>query len=339
MQQSNHMSSDSRRIAKNSAVLYARMLLSMAVSLYTSRVVLEVLGVDDYGLYSVTGGVVAMFAFINGSMSGATSRFLTYEMGLGNAERLRDTFNSALLVHIGVAAIILVFAETIGLWFLNCKLSIPEESMTAANWVYQFSIVASLVTITQVPYNACIIAHENMNVYAYIEIANVLMKLGIVYLLVVIGGNKLIIYGILVLVVNIIVASLYRIYCLRKFSESHFRYVFDKSILKPMLSFSGWDLYGNMCVTARTQGIVMLINVFFGVAVNAAASIATTVFSTLSSFASNIIMAFRPQIIKQYAAGESEEFNKLLMNCIKFSGTLFSKLLQHLPGGHFRHRA
>ncbi len=276
-------------------MLYARMLLSMAVSLYTSRVVLEVLGVDDYGLYSVTGGVVAMFAFINGSMSGATSRFLTYEMGLGNAERLRDTFNSALLVHIGVAAIILVFAETIGLWFLNCKLSIPEESMTAANWVYQFSIVASLVTITQVPYNACIIAHENMNVYAYIEIANVLMKLGIVYLLVVIGGNKLIIYGILVLVVNIIVASLYRIYCLRKFSESHFRYVFDKSILKPMLSFSGWDLYGNMCVTARTQGIVMLINVFFGVAVNAAASIATTVFSTLSSFASNIIMAFRPQ--------------------------------------------
>jgi len=317
------MSSNSKRIAKNSAVLYVRMLLSLAVSLYTSRVVLDVLGVDDYGIYSVVGGVVAMFAFINVSMSGATSRFLTYEMGRGNGSRLRDTFSTALLIHIGVAAIILVVAETVGLWILNCKLSIPAESMTAANWVYQCSIAASMISITQVPYNACIIAHENMNVYAYIEIANVMLKLGIVYLLLVVGGNKLIIYGILVLAVNIIIASLYRVYCLRKFPECRFRYIFDKNILKPMLSFSGWDLYGNMCVTARTQGIVMLINVFFGVAVNAAAAIATTVLTTLSSFASNIVIAFRPQIIKQYAAGESGEFNKLVTNCAKFSATLF----------------
>ncbi|NDV78862.1 polysaccharide biosynthesis protein [Dysgonomonas sp. 511] len=321
--------SNNKRIAKNTVMLYIRMLLSMVVSLYTSRVVLNTLGVEDYGVYGVVGGVVTMFSFLNASMSGATSRFLTYEMGQGNHLRLKETFSSALIIHIGIALFVFILAETIGLWFVYNKLVIPEGRMTAAIWVYQFSVLSTMITITQVPYNASIIAHEKMDVYAYVEIANVVLKLLIVYLLVIGDCDKLILYAILVFLVSVIIAFTYRIYCLKKFEECKFNFTWNKEILKPMLSFSGWDLYGNMCVVARTQGTNILLNIFFGTILNAANSIAITVNGVVLGLANNILMAYRPQIIKKYSTREWLSFHELLINATKYSLLFF--LLLTIP--------
>mgnify|MGYP006967124825 CR=1 FL=1 len=222
------ISSNNKRIAKNTLMLYIRMGLGMVVSLYTSRIVLQTLGVEDFGIYGVVGGIVAMFIFLNNCMSAATSRFLTFEMGKGDKERLRDTFSSALIIHIGIALLILILAETVGVWFLNNKLVIPEGRMGAAHWVLQLSILATMVGITQVPYNATIIAHEKMDIYAYIELLHVFLKLGIVYLLVIGNFDKLILYALLTFVVNVIIAMIYRIYCIRHYEESKFRFIWKK---------------------------------------------------------------------------------------------------------------
>ena len=296
------------------------MLLSMVVSLYTSRVVLQVLGVEDYGIYGVVGGVVGMFSFLNAAMSGATSRFLTYEMGkaaAGKESKLAETFSSALIIHIGIAITVLILSETIGLWFLNHKLVIPEGRMGAAHWVFQFSILSMAVSVTQVPYNACIIAHEKMDVYAYIELLHVFMKLGIVYLLTIGHFDKLILYAGLVLAVHVIIAMIYRVYCIRHYEESHFRPHLDKEISKGILSFSMYNLYGNMGSVVNTQGTAFVINMFFGVIYNAAASVATTISSVVTGFASNIMTAFRPQITKSYAQKDIAQFQSLLLWAIK----------------------
>ena len=295
----------------------------MIVGLYTSRVVLNVLGVEDYGIYGVVGGVVAMLGFLNASMSGATSRFLTFELGRGNQKRLADTFSSALIVHIGIAVIVLIVAETVGLWFLNHKLVIPENRMPAAHWVYQCSIISAMLNITQVPYNAAIIAHEKMDVYAYVEILNVTLKLLIVYLLTIGNFDKLILYAILVLAVSALIMMVYCIYCVRYFQESHFHFVWDESILNSLLTFSGWDLYGNGCVTIRQQGTNILINIFYGVRYNAASSVATIAQGMITGLATNVIMAFRPQIIKNFANGNFSQMQKLSCNAIKYVILLF----------------
>ena len=312
-----------KRIAKNTLMLYIRMFISMVVGLYTSRVVLATLGVEDYGIYGVVGGVVGMMGFLNASMSGATSRFLTFELGKGDKERLAKTFSSALIVHIAIAIIVFILAETVGLWFLCNKLNIPEGRMEAAHWVYQFSILATMLSITQVPYNATIIAHEKMDVYAYMEILNVSLKLLIVYLLCIGNFDKLILYASLMLAVSILIMMVYRIYAIRQFPEAHFHWIWDKTYLRPLLSFSGWDLYGNACVIARQQGTNFLINIFYGVVFNAASGIATTVQGTISGLAFNIILAFRPQIIKQYAKGNVEDMSKLVGNAVCFTTILF----------------
>lgn len=318
--------SNNKRIAKNTIMLYIRMLLSMVVSLYTSRVVLNTLGVEDYGIYGVVGGVVAMFSFLNASMSGATSRFLTFEMGRGDEQRLRDTFSSALLVHFGIAFVVLLLAETVGLWFLIHKLVIPEERMFAAHVVYQLSILSTMVSITQVPYNATIIAHEKMDIYAYVELLNVSLKLLIVFLLPIIGSDKLIVYGILVFLVSILIALIYRGYCFKRYQESHFKFIFSKNIIYPMLSFSGWDLYGNMGFTVRQQGLSFIINIFFGPALNAASAIASTVQGVLLSLINNIIIAFRPQIVKKYSQNEIVEMNDLMIIALQLCIILFGIL-------------
>lgn len=315
--------SNNKRIAKNTIMLYIRMFISMLVGLYTSRVVLATLGVEDYGIYGVVGGVVAMMGFLNASMSGATSRFLTFELGRGDKDRLAKTFSSALIVHIAIAIIVFILAETVGLWFLCNKLNIPEGRMEAAHWVYQFSILATMLSITQVPYNATIIAHEKMDVYAYMEILNVTLKLLIVYLLCIGNFDKLILYASLMLAVSILIMMVYRIYAIRHFPEAHFHWIWDKTYLRPLLSFSGWDLYGNACVIARQQGTNFLINIFYGVVFNAASGIATTVQGTISGLAFNIILAFRPQIIKQYAKGNVEDMSKLVGNAVCFTTILF----------------
>ena len=315
--------SNNKRIAKNTIMLYIRMFISMVVGLYTSRVVLATLGVEDYGIYGVVGGVVAMMGFLNASMSGATSRFLTFELGKGDKDRLAKTFSSALIVHIGIAIVVLILAETVGLWFLCNKLNIPAERMQAAHWVYQLSILSAMFGITQVPYNAAIIAHEKMDVYAYVEILNVSLKLLIVYLLCIGNFDKLILYASLMLAVSILIMMVYRIYAIRQFPEAHFHWIWDKTYLRPLLSFSGWDLYGNACVIARQQGTNFLINIFYGVVFNAASGIATTVQGTISGLAFNIILAFRPQIIKQYAKGNVEDMSKLVGNAVCFTTILF----------------
>lgn len=311
--------SNKKRIAKNTIMLWTRMLLSIIVSFYTSRVVLQTLGVEDYGIYGVVGGIVAMFSFLNASMAGATSRFLTYEMGQGNDVRLKDTFSSALVIHLGLALLVLVLAETVGLWFLSNKLVIPEGRMFAAHCVYQFTIISMMVGFTQVPYTATIIAHEKMDIYAYIELANVGLKLGIVYLLVIGNFDKLILYGFLVMLVTILTAMASRTYCVWKFREAHFHWVWRPQIMRPMLSFSGWDLYGNMSASACNQGSNFLLNIFYGSRVNAAAGIAIAIQGILTGLAFNITTAFRPQIIKAYAKGNIKEANNLLQMGIKFA--------------------
>ena len=319
-------SENTKRIAKNTLMLYGRMLFSMVVSLYTSRVVLNTLGVEDFGISNAVGGVIAMLGFLNDSMSGATARFLTYELGKGNFSKLKETFSTAVIIHIGIALFIFIFGETVGLWFLENKLVIPESRMMPARVVYQTTIIASMLSIMQTPYNATIIAHEKMNVYAYVGILNVFLRLLIVYLLVIGDFDKLVLYSFLQLSVSIIIISIYRIYCKTHFAETRFSFVWRKELLRPMLSFSGWDLYGNMSVIARTQGVSILLNMFFGPIANAAAGIAAQVQGAVMSFAGNIVTAVRPQLVKYYATEEYHPMFELLSNSIKLSFILLSIL-------------
>ena len=325
----NHTTGGNRRIAKNAVMLYARMFLTMIVGLYTSRVVLDVLGVEDYGTYGVVGGIVAMMGFLNSSMSGATSRFLTFELGKGDEKRLADTFSSALIIHIGIALLVLILAETVGLWFMNNKLVIPAGRMPAAQWVYQLSIASAMLWITQAPYNATIIAHERMDIYAYVEILSVTLKLLIVYLLSIGNFDKLILYAVLVFLVSVLIRMIYRIYCLRHYQESHLHWVWDKSIMKPMLVYSGWNLYGALCLTTRQQGTNFLINIFFGVVFNAASGVATTIQGVVKGFTYSSTMAFRPQIIKNYAQGCLGEMMRLMKSAMSLC--IFLSLLVSLP--------
>ena len=267
-----------------------------------------------------------MLGFLNDSMSGATSRFLTYELGKGNVSKLKETFSTAVIIHIGIALVIFIFGETVGLWFLENKLVIPESRMGAARIVYQTTIIGTMLGIMQTPYNATIIAHEKMNVYAYVGILNVLLRLVIVYILVIGDFDKLILYSLLQLSVSIIIIMIYRIYCKTHFSEAVFSVVWKKELLKPMLSFSGWDLYGNLSVIARTQGVSILLNMFFGPIANAAAGIAAQVQGAVMSFAGNIVTAVRPQLVKYYATEEYQPMFELLSNSIKLSFILLSIL-------------
>lgn len=315
---------NTKRIAKNTMMLYIRMLFSMLVSLYTSRVVLQTLGVEDYGIYNVVGGVVAMLGFLNDSMSGATSRFITYELGKGDNARLNQVFSTSLIIHVSIALFVFVLAETVGLWFFENKLVIPENRMVSARLIYHFSVISMMIGITQVPYNAVIISHEKMNVYAYVGILNVILRLLIVYILVIWDYDKLILYAILQLFVSILIIFIYRVYCIRKFPETHFIFIIKKNYILPMLNFSGWDLYGNASVMARTQGVNMLINVFFGPLLNASSGIATQVQGAIMGLANNLVTAVRPQIVKQYAVGEFQSMISLLRNSLKLSYLLLA---------------
>lgn len=315
----NSSSSSNKRIAKNTMLLYIRMLLTMAVSLYTSRVVLNILGIENYGIYSVVGGVVAMFSFLNGAMASATQRFLSFEIGRNDFTQLRKTFNATQIIHIGIALIIFILAETIGLWFLNNYLNIPDGRMEAARWVYHFSVLTFVVTIIQVPYNAVIFARERMNVYAYVSILEVSLKLGIVFVLNWLTFDKLKLYGILVFVVSVIVASIYRIYVFKNFDESRFLVVKDKKLFRTLISFSGWNLFGGVSTIASKQGISIILNIFFGTTVNAAQGIAIQVNSAISSFVGNFQRASNPQIVKSYASNDKEYLVNLITRTSKFS--------------------
>lgn len=306
--------SGSKQIAKNTMFLYIRMLLTMGVTLYTSRVVLDVLGISDYGIYSVVGGIVAMFGFLNMAMASATQRFLSFEIGTKNINKLNKTFIAAVNIHLFIALFIALLAETIGLWFVNNKLNVDISRLNAVNWVYQFSVFATMVRIIQVPYNALIIAREKMNVYAVLSILEVLLKLGIVYLLVIIlDFDKLKLYAVLIFVVTFLITMLYRFYCLREFSESKYRFFYEKQLYNELLSYSGWSLFGGLAAVARGQGSNILLNVFFGTVVNAAYGISSQVNSAVKQFVSNFQIALNPQIIKTYAENDFKR-NHVLIN-------------------------
>lgn len=303
---------DNKRVAKNAIALTLRMVLVTIVGLFTSRIVLQALGVDDYGIYGVIGGVVGMASFLNTSMAGATSRFITYELGRGNTDKLKGIFSTALVIHIAIALLVALLAETVGLWFVNHCMNFPPGRMHAVNVLYQFTILSMVVGFTQVPYSAAIIAHERMSIYAYFEILNVALKLLIAYLLLVVSSDRLILYAALLLATSILMAAIYRIYCLRHFPESRFTRTFDRSTLTAMLKFAGYDLYGNMCVVVKSQGQPIILNMFFGVVANAAASIGATVTGSLYGLTTTVSQAFRPQIIKQYAAGNVETMTVMM---------------------------
>jgi O-antigen/teichoic acid export membrane protein len=317
---------NNKLIAKNTIALYIRTLVVLFISLYTSRVVLNTLGVEDFGIYNVVAGVISIFSFLNISMSGATSRFLTYEIGKKDNQRLKETFSSALTIHIGIALLVLLFSETAGLWFVNHKLVIPADRMLAANWVFQFAVFSSMLGIIQVPYNASLIAYEKMNVYAGIDIMNVLLKLLIVYLLLLGNFDRLIFYSFLVLFASLLVTVIYILYCVRKLVGCSYAFTYRKETLKPMLSFSGWDLFGNLSITAQQQGANILLNIFGGVVLNAASGIAGVVKASSMKLSSNIIVAFNPQIIKQYSVGNYKAMENLMNHAVKFSSILFIML-------------
>jgi len=311
--------SSNKRIAQNTLSLYFRMILTMAVSLYTSRVVLATLGIEDFGIYNVVGGIVVMFGFLNTAMSVATQRFLAFEIGRNDTLQLNKVFSSSILIHIIIATLILLVAESIGLWFLNTQLFIPTERIEAANWVYQFSVFAFVVNVISVPYNALIISHEEMGVYAYISILEVILKLLIVYLLNCFGFDKLKFYALLVFFVSLSIRLIYQYYCTRKFPECKFKFVWDKNLLKNLTAFSGWSLFGSVAYIAKGQGVNVILNIFFGALINAAWGISQQVSAAVLMFVQNFVTAINPPIIKAYAQGDKGRMFSLLFNGMKYT--------------------
>lgn len=312
-------SENNKRIAKNTGVLYIRMLFIMTLSLYTSRIILKVLGVEDFGIYNVVGGVVSMFAFISGAMSSSIQRFLSFEIGKNDFGQLKKTFNAAVIIHIAIALIIFILAESIGFWVLNNYLNIPLERMEAAQWVYHFSAFSILISIIQTPYYAIIVAYEKMNVFAYISIFQGIMKLLIVFMLSWITFDKLKLYGILIFGLVVIITIYLRIYTRVKFKETKFELIKDKTLYKTLISYSGWNLFGNLALVAKGQGVTIILNIFFGPVVNSAQAIANQVNAAVKSFYSNFQTAINPQIIKSYSANEKEYMLKLILSSARFS--------------------
>lgn len=308
-----------KTIAKNTMFLYFRMMFTMIISLYTSRVILQKLGVDDYGIYQAVGGVVGFLSFLNGAISTGTSRFLTFELGKNNFDKLRRTFSTLLTTHIIIAGIVSLIAETVGLWFVYNKMVIPPERMTAALFTYHISILTAVISLIQVPYNATIIAHEKMGIYAYLSIYEVAAKLAVCYLLAIGNADKLIIYASFIFLIHLSLMLFYRFYCIRRFPETKYQFGLEKEILKPVLSFSGWNLFAQSSIALSNQGILVLLNMFFSPAVVAARAISLQVNSVAYHFVQNFRTAVNPQIIKLYAAEDYQGSKNLLLQSTKFS--------------------
>lgn len=320
-------SNNNKRIAKNTIYLYIRMILVMAVSLYTSRVVLRVLGVSDYGVYNVMGGIIGMLGYINTLLSGSTSRFLTIDLGKGDINNLTETFSVSNSLSVISSILFLILGETVGLWFMNTQLNIDPLRMDAANWVYQCALLSSIFTVLQAPFSASIIAHEKMNVYAYMSIFDVLMKLTIVFSLMVFDYDKLKLYSMLLLFVNILSFIIYSIYARRKFEEASYRLSFNIEKIKEIFSYSGWNmviLFANML---NNYGLNILLNIFYGTVVNAARGLAFQVNQVANQLYSNFQTASRPQIMKYYAQGNIQGMSSLICNTSKYSALLLFCLI------------
>lgn len=323
------MASVNKTIAKNTIFLYIRMMFVMLISLYTSRIILQKLGIDDYGIYQAVGGIVALLSFINGALSSGSSRFLTFELGNGDFEKLKRTFSTTLSLHILIAAIVVVFAETLGIWFLQHEMVIPEERLAAALYVFHVSIVTVVFSLTQIPYNACIISHEKMSVFAYVGIVEVVLKLCIVYLLEIGNFDKMKYYATLLCLVQIALMCFYRIYCHKRFAESEYYFFLDRKILKSIAVFSGWSLFANGFIALNNQGVLILLNMFFSPAIVTARAISIQVNMATTQFVTNFRTAANPQIVKKYATHDYDGSKKLLLASTKYS--YYLSLLICLP--------
>lgn len=313
---------NNRRVAKNTLFLYFRTLLVMGITLFTSRVVLEKLGVDDYGIYSVVGGFVSMFTILSGTLTAASQRYIAFELG-NKEQRIQKVFSTTVTVHLLLAIVIFILLEGVGLWFLNNKMNIDASRLSAANWVFQCSVLTFCVNLISIPYNAAIIAYEKMSAFAYISIFEVILKLAAVYALSLVQFDSLILYAIFMLIISVLLRIVYAWYCRIHFSDCRYDFSFDQSVLKEMLGFCGWNFIGSSAAVLNGQGINMLINMFFGVTLNAARGIASQVDTAVNSFVQNFMMALNPQITKSYAAGDYAYVNSTIIHGTKFSFFLF----------------
>lgn len=316
-------SSNNKRIAKNTALLYVRMLFMMAVSLYTSRLVLATLGVTDYGLYNVVGSVVTMFVFIRSAMGNATNRYIAYAIGSGDQNQLKRVFSTCVIVHFILAALLVVLAECVGLWLFHNKMEIPADRVNAAFWAFQFSVATCALGVICVPYDAEIIAHEKMGAFAFMSILDVTLKLLIVFLLATMNYDKLILYGLFLLLIQVFDRIIYGVYCKRKFPETQVSLFWDEAMVKEMFKFASWNIIGNMAAIGCTPAINIFLNMFFGPVVNAARGVAVQIQGAVKSFVSNFQLAVIPQITKSYAKGDLARMHTLIISSSKFSYFLF----------------
>ncbi|MBR4271452.1 MAG: MATE family efflux transporter [Bacteroidales bacterium] len=321
--------SSNKTIAQNTVFLYFRMMVTMVITLYTSRMVLKILGVDDYGIYQAVGGIVGFLSFINNALSTGSSRFITFGLGEGDKDKLKRIFSTTLTAHIVLAVAIVVLAETLGLWFLHNKLVIADERLDAAEFVYHLSILTAFFSLTQVPYGACIIAHEKMAVYAYVSIVDAFLKLAIVYMLNVGDFDKLKLYALLLCIIQISIILFFVFYCVKQFEEARLEFFIDNKIFKEIAGFSGWSLFAGGSIALNNQGILLLLNMFFTPAVVTARSISLQVNMAANQFVTNFQTAANPQIVKRYAAKDYEGSKQLLLQTTKFSYYLM--LLLNLP--------
>lgn len=323
------MDQNNKRVAKNTLFLYFRMLILMCISIYTSRVILDILGISNYGLYQAVGGIVTLLGFLNAALSNGSSRFITYGLGKGNTEKLRTTFCTILNAHILLALFVTLLAETVGLWFVINKMNIPFYRINAVLFAFHLSIITCIVNITQVPYTATIIAHEKMGVYAYVSLMEASLKLGIVFLLPLFHFDRLESYAALLFMAQLCIALLYRFYSVHNFKECHYHFIFDKKIFKEVTSFSGWSLIGCGAHALIGQGVTILLQMFFGPKIVAGRAIAQQVNMAATQFVSNFKLAANPQIVKYYAADEIQKSKDMTMNVAKFS--FFLMLVLALP--------
>ena len=314
------MPSNTARIAKNTLMLYFRQILIMLVSLYTVRVVLETLGAEDYGIYNVVGGIVSLFSFLSGTMASATQRFFSFALGQNDFEKLRKTFTLNLVIYVTIAVIALILLESVGLWYVNEHLNIPPERFESARWIYHFSILSFIATIFTAPFMAIIIAHEDMQIYAYVSIVDVTMKLGVVFLLTYLSWDKLELYGMLVFAVSVIISFVYIVICIRKYKECQFRnFYWDKNMLREIVGFTGWTLFGQVSTVARNQAVTILLNQVFNPAVVAAKAVSNNVMVAINILSSNFNVGLYPPIIKSYAADNKKEMFSLIYSGSKIT--------------------
>lgn len=319
---SNSISANNKRIAKNTLLLYIRMFVMMFIGLFTSRIILQALGVSDLGLYSVCGGVVALFSFVSGTLASGTQRFISFGIGEGNLEKLKRTFACAMSLHLLFAIIILIIGETFGLWYLYNKLNVDPGRFDAALWCYQFSLITAIISVIQTPFNGALIAHEKMDIYAYMTIFEVIVKLVAAYVIMIVPYDRLIFYAALLLGANVLSTIIYNWYCRKKFEECSFRFGYEKQIFIDMLSFSGWNTFGTVASMGQSTGVDLVINFFCGTAVNGARGIASQANGFVNKFVTNFQVALNPQIVKTYASGNISEMSKIVIRGTEFSSYL-----------------